>query len=151
MYPHRQHTAGIRQYRAGTFYHVMHEVMHQVLHKTEFRWIQPNYVYCSTGKALFGRKKIVTAIDRIEYQVNTGAAAFLMPRKIIKRYDGLGNAVLARVHLYVNLESGHNHTNPGDGTTESLDVKHHCYHVVVHRRQRIRTPTVIHAAAFRQS
>ncbi len=40
-----------------------------------------------------------------------------------KRYDGLGNAVLARVHLYVNLESGHNHTNPGDGTTESLDVK----------------------------
>ena len=43
-----------------------------------------------------------------------------------KRYDGLGNAVLARVHLYVNLESGHN-------------------------RQRIRTPTVIHAAAFRQS
>ena len=27
----------------------------------------------------------------------------------------------------------------------------HCYHVVVHRRQRIRTPTVIHAAAFRQS
>ena len=33
-----------------------------------------------------------------------------------KRYDGLGNAVLARVHLYVNLESGHNHTNPGDGT-----------------------------------
>ena len=24
-----------------------------------------------------------------------------------KRYDGLGNAVLARVHLYVNLESGH--------------------------------------------
>ena len=46
-----------------------------------------------------------------------------------KRYDGLGNAVLARVHLYVN----------------------HCYHVVVHRRQRIRTPTVIHAAAFRQS
>ena len=83
MYPHRQHTAGIRQYRAGTFYHVMHEVKHQVLHKTEFRWIQPNYVYCSTGKALFGRKKIVTAIDRIEYQVNTGAAAFLMPRKII--------------------------------------------------------------------
>lgn len=68
-----------------------------------------------------------------------------------KRYDGLGNTVLARVHLYVNLESGHNHTNPGDGTTESLDVEHHRYHVVVHRRQRIRPPTVIHAAAFRQS
>ena len=47
-----------------------------------------------------------------------------------KRYDGLGNTVLARVHLYVNLESGHNHTNPGDGTTESLDVEHHRYHVV---------------------
>lgn len=44
-----------------------------------------------------------------------------------KRYDGLGNAVLARVHLYVNLESGHNHTNPGDGTTESLDVHHVLY------------------------
>lgn len=57
-----------------------------------------------------------------------------------KRYDGLGNTVLARVHLYVNLESGHNHTNPGDGTTESLDVEHHRYHVVVHRRQRIRPP-----------
>lgn len=68
-----------------------------------------------------------------------------------KRYDGLGNTVLARVHLYVNLESGHNHTNPGDGTTESLDVEHHRYHVVVHRRQRIRPPTVIHAATFRQS
>lgn len=44
-----------------------------------------------------------------------------------KRYDGLGNTVLARVHLYVNLESGHNHTNPGDGTTESLDVEHVLY------------------------
>ena len=64
---------------------------------------------------------------------------------------GISLSSLAGVHLYVNLESGHNHTNPGDGTTESLDVKHHCYHVVVHRRQRIRTPTVIHAAAFRQS
>ena len=63
----------------------------------------------------------------------------------------LGDSVLARVHLYVNLESGHNHTNPGDGTTESLDVEHHRYHVVVHRRQRIRPPTVIHAATFRQS
>ena len=28
----------------------------------------------------------------------------------------MSHAVLARVHLYVNLESGHNHTNPGDGT-----------------------------------
>ena len=68
-----------------------------------------------------------------------------------KRYDGLGDAVLARVHLDVNLESGHNHANRGDGTTESLDVEHHRYHVVVHRRQRVRPPTVIHAAAFRQS
>ena len=72
-------------------------------------------------------------------------------RDIYKRHYRLGDAVLARVHLYVNLESGHNHTNPGDGTTESLDVEHHRYHVVVHRRQRIRTPTVINAAAFRQS
>ena len=67
-----------------------------------------------------------------------------------QRYNGLGNAVLARVHLHVNLEAGHNHTNSGDGTAQGLDVEHHRYHVVVHRRQRVRPPTVIHAAAFRQ-
>lgn len=67
-----------------------------------------------------------------------------------KRNDGLGDAFLARVHLDVNLEAGHNHANPGDGTAQGLDIEHHRHHVVVHRRQRVRPPTVIHAAAFRQ-
>ena len=63
---------------------VMHEVFHQVLHKDCFRREPPDYVHQTTKCTLFGqKKKLVTALDHIEYQANTCAADFLMPRKTV--------------------------------------------------------------------
>ena len=59
---------------------VMHEVFHQVLHKDCFRREPPDYVHQTTKCTLFGqKKKLVTALDHIEYQANTCAADFLAP------------------------------------------------------------------------
>lgn len=66
-----------------------------------------------------------------------------------KRHDGLGNAVLARVHLDVDLERGHDGEDRGDGVADIQDIQHHRYHVVVHRGKSVCSPAVIHAAAFR--
>ncbi len=60
----------------------------------------------------------------------------------------LGDAVLACVHLDINLETGHDDINSGYGATDVLDVQHHRHHVVVHRSQRVRTPTVVYATAL---
>lgn len=60
----------------------------------------------------------------------------------------LGDAVLARVHLDINLKTGYDDINSGYGATDVLDVQHHRHHVVVHRSQRVRAPTVVHAAAL---
>ena len=68
-----------------------------------------------------------------------------------KRYDGLGDAVLARVHLDVYLTDGHDDVNSGDSATDILDIEHHRHHEVVHRGQRIRSPAIVHAAAFGKS
>ena len=60
------------------------EVFHQVLHKDCFRREPPDYVHQTTKCTLFGqKKKLVTALDHIEYQANTCAADFLMPRKTV--------------------------------------------------------------------
>ena len=67
-----------------------------------------------------------------------------------KRYDGLGNAVLARVHLDVDLECGNDGENRSDGIADIQDVQHHRDHEVVHRGQRVCAPTVVHAAALGQ-
>lgn len=62
---------------------VMHEVFHQVIHKNCFRREKPDYTHRSTQKALNGKKRLVTALDHIEYQANACAAAFLMPRTLL--------------------------------------------------------------------
>lgn len=73
---------------------VMHEVFHQVLHKPCFRREPPDYIHETTDVAVNGKKKLVTALDIIEYQANTCAAAFLMPRDLTtsvfkQMYSGL--------------------------------------------------------------
>ncbi|WP_405378209.1 ImmA/IrrE family metallo-endopeptidase [Phascolarctobacterium sp.] len=64
---------------------VMHEVFHQVIHKNCFRRERPNYTHQSTQKALNGKKCLKTALDYIEYQANSCAAAFLMPKDLLIR------------------------------------------------------------------
>lgn len=62
---------------------VMHEVFHQIIHKNCFRREKPDYVHQTTKVALYGQKRWGTALDRIEYQANVCAAAFLMPRALL--------------------------------------------------------------------
>lgn len=62
---------------------VMHEVFHQVIHKNCFRREKPDYTHRSTAKALNNKKRLVTALDYIEYQANACAAAFLMPHTLL--------------------------------------------------------------------
>lgn len=73
---------------------VMHEIFHQVLHKPCFRREPSDYIHETTDVAVNGKKKLVTALDIIEYQANTCAAAFLMPRDLTtgvfkQMYSGL--------------------------------------------------------------
>ena len=67
---------------------VMHEVFHQVIHKNCFRRERPDYTHRSTQKALNGKKRLETALDHIEYQANACAAAFLMPKNLLKETYG---------------------------------------------------------------
>lgn len=62
---------------------VMHEIFHQVIHKNSFRREKPDYTHRSIQKALNSKKRLVTALDHIEYQANACAAAFLMPRTLL--------------------------------------------------------------------
>ncbi len=67
---------------------VMHEVFHQVFHKSCFAHSKADYTHASYAKALKDRRKPKTAIEIIEYQANTGAACFLMPRdSVLSVYD----------------------------------------------------------------
>lgn len=63
---------------------VMHEVFHQVLHKDCFLHETPDYIHSTTQKALNSKKRLVTALDFIEYQANACAAAFLMPQTVVR-------------------------------------------------------------------
>ena len=65
-----------------------------------------------------------------------------------KHHDGLAYVVVTPVHLDVNLERGYDNQNRGERVAHVLDIQHHRDHEVVHRGQRVRTPAVIHAAAF---
>lgn len=64
---------------------VMHEVFHQILHQKCFRNEPANYAHFSRTAEYNsdGHKKLVTAIDYIEYQANHCAACFLMPRELV--------------------------------------------------------------------
>ena len=63
---------------------VMHEIFHQVIHQNCFRREPPNYVHETTNIMINGKKKLITSLDIIEYQANACAAAFLMPRNLVK-------------------------------------------------------------------
>ena len=52
---------------------------------------------------------------------------------------------------YVYLTDGHDDVNSGDSATDILDIEHHRHHEVVHRGQRVRSPAIVHAAAFGKS
>ena len=65
-----------------------------------------------------------------------------------QRDDVLGDAVLSRGHLDVYLESGYDSVASCHGIDDILHIHHHRYHEVVHGCQRVRSPRVVHAAAF---
>ncbi len=62
---------------------VMHEVFHQVIHKDAFNKLPGGLIHETTSAAIKGELPLKTDLDFIEYQANTCAAAFLMPRKTV--------------------------------------------------------------------
>ena len=73
---------------------VMHEVFHQILpHKRCFSYEGPDYIHCTTkGGLACRRRQSMSSLEICEYQANTCAAAFLMPK----------DAVSGRVGAYTN-------------------------------------------------
>lgn len=75
---------------------VMHEVFHQVLHKRCFAHSKADYTHATYAKTFKDRRKPKTAIEIIEYQANTGAACFLMPRdSVLSVYDKFASRSIA--------------------------------------------------------
>jgi Zn-dependent peptidase ImmA (M78 family) len=62
---------------------VIHETFHQVLHKRCFAHAKADYTHTTTAKSLGEKRKPKTAIEIIEYQANSCAAYFLMPRNVV--------------------------------------------------------------------
>ena len=65
-----------------------------------------------------------------------------------QREDMLGDSVFARVHLDVYLECGYDRKTSCNRVNDVLDIEHHRHHIVVHGSQCVRSPRVVHAAAF---
>ncbi len=63
-------------------------------------------------------------------------------------HDGLCDAVFSCIHLNVDLEGGHDGQDACNGVAQVEYIQHHRHHIVVHGGERVRTPTVIHSAAF---
>ena len=64
---------------------VMHAVFHQVLQKAAFRRVSIEDVHRTTRQAIDGdRRRPMTSLEICEYQANACAAAFLMPRAVVK-------------------------------------------------------------------
>ena len=64
---------------------VIHEVFHQVIHQKCFKREPADYAHYTTASAIKGqKKKLDTALDIIEYQANSCAAAFLMPENLVR-------------------------------------------------------------------
>lgn len=66
---------------------VMHEVFHQVLHKTCFTHCNPDYFHTTSSdtlRACSDKRRHMTSLEICEYQANFCAAAFLMPRKLVR-------------------------------------------------------------------
>ncbi len=71
---------------------VMHEVFHQIIHQKEFSRCKADYIHHSTAESINGKKRLVDGIDFIEYQANTCAAAFLMPKRLVEYSYRLHNS-----------------------------------------------------------
>ncbi len=75
---------------------VIHEVFHQVLHKRCFAHSKADYTHATYAKALGDRRKPKTAIEIIEYQANSCAAYFLMPRNVVLSvYDKFASTTIS--------------------------------------------------------
>ena len=75
---------------------VIHETFHQVLHKRCFAHSKADYTHATYAKALGDRRKPKTAIEIIEYQANSCAAYFLMPRNVILAvYDKFASTTIS--------------------------------------------------------
>ena len=73
------------EYPGAENFTVMHEVFHQVLHKAAFRRVSIEDVQRTTRQAIDGdRRRPMTSLEICEYQANACAAAFLMPRAVVK-------------------------------------------------------------------
>lgn len=48
----------------------------------------------------------------------------------------------------VYLECGYDRKTSCNRVNDVLDIEHHRHHIVVHGSQRVRSPRVVHAAAF---
>lgn len=73
------------EYHGPENFTVMHEVFHQVLHKRIFAHSNPDYTHITTKDALYRRRKPMTPLEKCEFQANTCAAAFLMPRDLVAK------------------------------------------------------------------
>lgn len=71
--------------RGSENFTVMHEVFHQVLHKRIFAHSNPDYTHTTTRDALYRKRKPMTPLERCEFQANTCAAVFLMPRDLVTK------------------------------------------------------------------
>jgi len=76
---------------------VMHEVFHHVLHKEYFETGNADYIYGYTPHDGIHRKQLITDLDWYEYQANTCAAAFLMPRELL--IEKVNRYAKGRLHL----------------------------------------------------
>ena len=75
---------------------VIHEVFHQVLHKRCFANSKADYTHATTAKALGSMRKPKTDIEIIEYQANSCAAYFLMPRyAVLSVYDKFASTTIS--------------------------------------------------------
>lgn len=91
---------------------VIHECFHQILHPRCFRTRTANYQhYCQKKdfRAESGKRKNMTAIERIEAQANYCAAAFLMPKaaveKVFLERAGLSDLSIIPIKINVHIDS----------------------------------------------
>lgn len=63
-------------------------------------------------------------------------------------HDFTGNAFFPCIHLDVYLQAGIDGSDGCNSIAEVQDREHHRHYKVVHQCQSIRTPAVIHTAAF---
>ncbi len=91
---------------------VIHECFHQILHQRCFRTRTANYQhYCQKKdfRAESGKRKNMTAIERIEAQANYCAAAFLMPKDAVETMfsakAGLSTTPIMPIKLNVHIDS----------------------------------------------